>query len=604
MRRVVCFGILLVVLSLATTVAAAWVFASFEVHGNPPHRLVTLSSERGRETNSWSVRQWCGRGTRFYLREPMSEIRRAELPRAWRCLPQLDVPGWSVASTPAGPQDKTVLEDLRGWPFLSLRCRWELPSRGLPDYFTVPEEVLTGGIVITPFAPDWLYGDFVPIPADSRRAIIDIELWNATEHRALPCIPLWRGVILSTLTYSLAWIPIIFLLSFPGTLRRGLRRRRSRCIHCGYSLRSIDSLCCPECGRDRSQRLPILTNGRIAIAGSLVFLVVGFDMTWAAELHRRFHGPPAIHLAARNNNVARLDDELRRGANPELAFNSDELDYSGVTGSTPLIWAAAHSSCQAMRLLIDHGADPNAAVKRSVFGEITALEFAVESGSAEAVDVLLQAGAHFDPATSRAQSLFVHAAYNAPVETLKVMVAAGAIIDAPRDAGYTPLCAAAASGDLDKVSFLLALGADVNPPTRSPPLLGAARAGALDVVRLLKENGARAPRGDDTMLLVAADKGHLELARYLIEYGADVNYETWPGTGETPLQRAVERADVELVRMLLDAGADPGVPDHEDLTTLDLALAYLRDTAENLGSEAADPEQRIVDLIQTAMEGR
>ncbi len=61
--------------------------------------------------------------------------------------------------------------------------------------------------------------------------------------------PLWPGLLANAALYGL----LIWLSFFTcGRLRRTLRHRRGRCIHCGYDLRGNSSEACPECGTPRN----------------------------------------------------------------------------------------------------------------------------------------------------------------------------------------------------------------------------------------------------------------------------------------------------------------------------------------------------------------
>lgn len=65
-----------------------------------------------------------------------------------------------------------------------------------------------------------------------------------------------RGFALDTALFTLAAWPVVrvlpvFLLN-PRWIRRTLRRRRGRCIRCGYALQGRLDAGCPECGRGRS----------------------------------------------------------------------------------------------------------------------------------------------------------------------------------------------------------------------------------------------------------------------------------------------------------------------------------------------------------------
>ncbi len=117
--------------------------------------------------------------------------------------------------------------------------------------------------------------------------------------------------------------------------------------------------------------------------------------------------------------------------------------------------------------------------------------------------------------------------------------------------GYTPLHRAAAAGHLDIVRFLLGTGAEVNATHGDPRLADYASGFTLD-----------------TPLHLAAGSGYTDVIRALVESGADLNATSL--TGDTPLHSAAWSGQLESVRMLLDAGADPSL-ESESGTPLDIA---------------------------------
>ena len=58
-------------------------------------------------------------------------------------------------------------------------------------------------------------------------------------------------------------------------------------------------------------------------------------------------------------------------------------------------------------------------------------------------------------------------------------------------------------------------------------------------------------------MYIAAQEGHVEVVRLLLEAGADCN-KARTDTGATPLQVAVEKGHVNVVRLLKEAGACQG----------------------------------------------
>ncbi|CAK9099458.1 unnamed protein product [Durusdinium trenchii] len=92
-------------------------------------------------------------------------------------------------------------------------------------------------------------------------------------------------------------------------------------------------------------------------------------------------------------------------------------------------------------------------------------------------------------------------------------------------------------------------GAETDPTP--PPMFVAAERGHLEVVRLLLEAGANqnAARANGTTALKdAARNGHLEVVRLLLEAGADKNAAQVNGT--TALMAAAEHGHLEVVRLL------------------------------------------------------
>jgi ankyrin repeat protein len=137
------------------------------------------------------------------------------------------------------------------------------------------------------------------------------------------------------------------------------------------------------------------------------------------------------------------------------------------------------------------------------------------------------------------------AAINGELAAAKLLVEFGAAIDAQTSAGWggpgdTPLHQASLRGKLEMCAWLIDHGADVNKDgPEGIPLHWAVFDDDRELAALLIARGSnlRLPGGPDgeTPLHSAVRYGHLQMARLLLDFGADINLET----GDPELRRDV-----------------------------------------------------------------
>lgn len=136
---------------------------------------------------------------------------------------------------------------------------------------------------------------------------------------------------------------------------------------------------------------------------------------------------------------------------------------------------------------------------------------------------------------------------------------------------------AAALGRLDRVKELVEQNRALANSFSSDgfPLIAlAAFMGHLQVARYLKESGADvsavATNGSGYNALTGAvTGGHVETVKWLLESGADPNYRYGPGY--TPLLAAAANGHLEIVKLLLAQGADKSAKSNDGKTALNLA---------------------------------
>ena len=144
--------------------------------------------------------------------------------------------------------------------------------------------------------------------------------------------------------------------------------------------------------------------------------------------------------------------------------------------------------------------------------------------------------------------------------------------------GTTELFWAACGGDLEITRLLLEAGAKVaaEEHSESSSLHAAVEDLNLPMVNLLLDYDGTVALNwfdyiDRTPLIIAVQMDGVEIARRLIEAGADVNAHNELHIGDTALLLAAERGTVEMAALLLEAGANPRIEGWMRRTPLDRA---------------------------------
>ncbi|HEY7333801.1 MAG TPA: ankyrin repeat domain-containing protein [Bryobacteraceae bacterium] len=287
-----------------------------------------------------------------------------------------------------------------------------------------------------------------------------------------------------------------------------------------------------------------------------------------------------LYSVVRANDLAGLKGMLDQGASPSAG---DDRKI------TPLMYAAEIGSVDAMRLLLDRGAEVNA---QNAFGS-TALMWSVSEPAK--VRLLLDHGADVNLAAKSGRTALIVAAFTDPsVEVVRLLLAKGAKIAVMDERHVTPLNAATFGNDTATVRLLLDAGADINTPDTFiglTPLMNAAGNRNVEAVKLLLAKGAKVnavsktedlPKiptgtvefGGWTPLLMGAAFGPPETVKDLLDAGARINAQDYRGF--TPLMLAVgtDRYDRQTVRMLMARGADLRPTNHDGETALDWAYKF------------------------------
>ena len=347
-------------------------------------------------------------------------------------------------------------------------------------------------------------------------------------------------------------------------------------------------------------------------------------------------GETALMTVARSGSVEAAKVLLGHGA----AVDARESWH----GQTALMWAAAQRHPLVIRELLAHGADVNAhsnlekwerqttaepREKWLPLGSMTPLLFAAREACTECARVLVDAGADLNAADPDGITPLISALINGHYDVAGFLIDKGADLNLSDKTGRTALYAAVddhsmpfsnrpspkESDDeltsLDIVKKLLARGANVNAQlktaqpyrtkvdrgndtvltTGTTPLLRAAKAGDVVVVRALLDKGADpklVTRAGINAAMAAAGLGTkeedgtgrqkteteaVETIQLLLQAGVDVN--AADSNGRTALHGAAQKGYDQVVRFLASKGGALDVKDRRGLTPFDAAMGKL-----------------------------
>jgi len=307
-------------------------------------------------------------------------------------------------------------------------------------------------------------------------------------------------------------------------------------------------------------------------------------------------GETALMTVAHTGNVEAAKVLLGHGAKVDAR--------ESWRGQTALMWAAGQSHPAMVRELVAHGADVNARSaqqewKRQVTAEprekwmpqgaLTPLLFAARQGCLECAQVLVEKGADLNAADLEGVSPLLLALINGHYDVAGFLIGKGANVNLADKTGRTALYAA--------VDFHTMPASNRPAPKEIDNALS-----SMDIIKMLGEHGAnvnaqlerqqpyrtKLDRGDDTMfgagttpLLRAAKAGDTEVVRLLLAKGADAKLTTRTGINplmaaagvgtreeDTTGRRKTEADAVETITLLLEAGVDVNAVDGAGRTAM------------------------------------
>jgi ankyrin repeat protein len=279
-------------------------------------------------------------------------------------------------------------------------------------------------------------------------------------------------------------------------------------------------------------------------------------------------GGTPFHAAAKSGNVAML----------QLLYEKDPNQVKAIiaSGDTPLHIAAEEGKLDAVRFLLEIGAEPNAI---NTFKE-TALHAAAAAGHLEVVKCLKDHGADRNIKNFNKERPIYFAAENGHLAVLEYLFKKEHL-NLSNDDGNSLLHIAAKKGHHKIVKFLKEEGAKSSKRNHKDelPLQLAVKKGRLKVVKLLLKYGDDKDmlnKRGESLAYLAAKNGHLNTLKLLKKRG--VSLDKANHQGETPLQVATRKGRTDIVAFFT-------APPPEKTDTMKQVQQHIFTLDEDLGAD-------------------
>ena len=279
------------------------------------------------------------------------------------------------------------------------------------------------------------------------------------------------------------------------------------------------------------------------------------------------HSSTALYWAVENGHV---------GPTKLLLEANSEANIVGTNhnGKTLLLIAVQARNKDIVKLLLEN--------KAKVFSEGL---LAIRLGYTEIVEIFLEQTADINALYSESQrALLSQAVIAGNKEIVQQVLAKKADTNVRGKDGRTPLYLAVLHGHIEIIHLLIDSGADIDTPETSSlgetPLIHAVRSDRLDIVELLLEKKADTQKTNNsgmTPLFIAASLNYVEIAQLLVKQDQKIDAFD-QAEHQSPLSRAAQKGHLDIVRILLESNASTAFKNTKGQTPLALAAAAGRTT--------------------------
>ena len=263
------------------------------------------------------------------------------------------------------------------------------------------------------------------------------------------------------------------------------------------------------------------------------------------------NGKTALMKAAEYDKSSVIEILLKAGA------NIDEKDNNGWTA---LIWAETKGDKKTVDMLVKAGADT------TIFNDVTLLIYSAKIGDIEKVKKLIDKGVNVNAYASitnifdrnNIYTALMGAVRGGHTDIVKLLIKNGADVNL-EDYISSMLNSATMKGDVDIVKMLLDAGADANKQDifSTTALNSAASACYFDIVKMLLDAGADVNNRDimnGTALISSASAGCFDIVKMLVDHGADIQ-----SGRKNAIETASNKGHEEIANYLLNRLIEPKI---------------------------------------------
>ena len=237
-----------------------------------------------------------------------------------------------------------------------------------------------------------------------------------------------------------------------------------------------------------------------------------------------------------------------------------------------------------------------------VYRESSPLEIASRLGLEELVAVLLDPSTVTCPVVDRS---LAQASHGGHLNIVKLLLQYGArvnlTVNDPSDRTTTALGMTCSEGHLSMAEFLIENGADIdgNHSLDLPPLHNAASRDRTDIVDLLLKKGANVNARDS----IGGTACHMAAAGGAIKSAirlldAGCDLELMDDNGMTALHLAANSGNLQIIQILLDRGAGAPAKDKKGQTARNLIEHHLEENSNSYGLQGRENIRRLVERLR------